>query len=122
MDSKLQAFHQRLLPTSVDSESTCTSMVACVNDSVPTNEISSSVSIQRLYFNASLNYVVVFSTNIFQLNENEECDQVKTPFYASLKYDYSLWLAREEVIEISSNSSLESEFNKRVRTELEINW
>lgn len=110
MDSRLQAFHQRLSLSSVGPESACTGMVACVNDSVPANEISPSASISELRS--------CFFPNIFQLNEDEDYDQVKTPVDASLKYDHSLWLAREELIEIRSNSSLETEFNKRGRTKL----
>jgi hypothetical protein len=44
-------------------------------------------------------------------------DQIKTPFDASLKYDHILWLAQEELIEVRSNSSLDTEFSKRGLTE-----
>lgn len=40
-------------------------MVACVNDSVPANEISPSASIQRLYLITFLNYIVVFPQIFF---------------------------------------------------------
>jgi len=51
------------------------------------------------------------------LNKNNEHGWIIIPFSISLKYDHISWAAKEQLIEIRENSTLETKFNEKELTD-----
>jgi hypothetical protein len=66
LNSKHQAFQQKLSSWSKGSERGCTDMFTCINIFLITNDISVSTSIKRVIFN-HISDLQSFFTNIFQI-------------------------------------------------------
>ncbi|KAE9530082.1 hypothetical protein AGLY_011544 [Aphis glycines] len=92
-------------------------MFPSLHDFLTVNELSITISVSSVITDHMSSMLKFLSKYFPNLNKNNEQNWVKIPFSISLKYDHIPWAAKEQLIEIREDSTLETEFNEKELTE-----
>ena len=111
LNTKLQAFQEKLSVWLQCFTQGSTTMFIYLNQFIEENNFPLSMKLQKIIANHLTELISFFKKYYPILNQDNEHDWIRTPFSNNLQFGHLTWKLQEDLIDIRSDSTLETEMS-----------